>query len=77
MREARRRDKDVRARVRAGFILKGTTVTEWCRANEVDQGWASNILKGLSRGPRSLRLRRQMMTDSGAYSLPQLISPDE
>ena len=76
MPEAVRKGKDVRARVRAGFMLKGTTVTEWCRANGVDQGWASNILKGLSRTPKALRLRRQMMTDSGAYSLPQSPSPD-
>ena len=76
MPEARRKGKDVRARVRAGFILRGTTLTEWCRANDLDQGFASNILKGNSRGPRALVLRRRMMTDSGAYALAQAASPD-
>lgn len=76
MPEARRRGKDVRARVRAGFILRGTTLTDWCRANDLDPGWASNILKGNARGPRALRLRRQMMSDSGAYALAQVASPN-
>ena len=76
MPEGRRKGKDVRPRVRAGFLLKGTTLTEWCRSNSVDQGFASNILKGNSRGPRSLALRRRMMTDSGAYALTQAASPD-
>ena len=65
MPEAQRRDRDVRARVRAGFILKGTSLTEWCRENGVDQGWASNILKASPRGTRARTLRRRMMMDSG------------
>ena len=76
MPELQRRDRDVRARVRAGFILKGTSLTEWCRANGVDQGWASNILKAAPRGTRARTLRRRMMTDSGAYALAQAASPD-
>lgn len=57
---------DKLAQVRAGFIVQGTTLAQWCRNNGVDPSWAWKVLKGEHLGQRSLALRRRLLTASRA-----------
>ncbi len=61
-----RRTTDVLPEVRAAFILKGTTLTAWCRQNGLKPQWAWNILQGRHLGAVSLSWRRKMIEESGA-----------
>lgn len=51
--------------VRAAFIMKGTTLTHWCRGHHVDPSWAWKVLKGEHLGAVSQRLRRRIIAASG------------
>lgn len=57
------------AAVRAGFIVQGTTLTQWCRGAGVDPSWAFKVMKGEHLGRRSLDLRRRLLSASGADRL--------
>lgn len=61
---------DKLAAVRAGFIVQGTTLTQWCRSHGVDPSWAFKVMKGEYLGNRSQALRRRLLMSSGADSLP-------
>lgn len=57
---------DYNARVKAGFILRGTTLGAWCRANGVWPSYAYMVLKGSTNGPTAQALRQQLLTASSA-----------
>lgn len=50
--------------VRGAFIMNGTTLTEWCRANGVDPARAWRALQGKASGPASLELRARILVAS-------------
>lgn len=60
--------RDLYNRVRAGFILKGSSLTAWCNANGVKQQNALHCLIGSWDGPKSKELRKKMVFDSGITS---------
>lgn len=60
------------AAVRAGFIVQGTTLTQWCRSHGVDPSWAFKVMKGEHLGTRSQALRRRLLDSSGADRLPSV-----
>jgi hypothetical protein len=54
------------ARVKAGFILEGTTLKGWCRANGVDARYAHKVLAGQHTGPKAKALKRRIIQASRA-----------
>ena len=50
-------DRQRLAAARAGFIIQGTTLRQWCQANGVDPGYAHKALSGANRGPSAIALR--------------------
>ena len=54
--------------VKAGFMLRGTSLTAWCQANKVNPTNARAALIGSWRGPKAKslcdRLRRASRVDS-------------
>lgn len=57
---------DQLAQARAGFLLQGTTLTHFCRANGIDPSRAWKALKGEHRGKRSLAIRARILEASGS-----------
>lgn len=57
---------DQLAMARAGFLIQGTTLTHYCRANGIDPSWAWKVLKGEHLGTRSLALRSRILEASAA-----------
>lgn len=51
--------------VRAAFILKGTTLKAWCRANNTHFSNARNCLVGSWDGPAARKMRARLIKDSG------------
>lgn len=52
-------------RVRAGFMLKGTTLTEWCRQNGTHISNARNALIGTWDGPKGQAMRAKLVMAAG------------
>jgi hypothetical protein len=52
------------ARVKAGFILKGTTFKAWCRGIGVDPGYAHKIVAGKHNGPKARQIRQLALNAS-------------
>lgn len=52
------------AKVKAGFILKGTTFKAWCRGIGVDPGYAHRVLTGVHAGPKALQLKASILSAS-------------
>ncbi len=50
--------------VRGAFIMNGTTLTEWCRSNDVDPARAWRALQGKASGPAALKLRARILVAS-------------
>ena len=50
--------------VRAAFIMNGTTLGAWCRANRIDPGRAWRVLQGVTTGPKSDQLRARILAAS-------------
>jgi hypothetical protein len=50
--------------VRAGFVLGGTTLATWCRANGIDPGYAHKALAGKTNGPKARQLRDRILSAS-------------
>lgn len=50
--------------VRAGFVLRGTTLRSWCINNKIDPGYAHKVLAGKTCGPRALALRTELLRAS-------------
>lgn len=56
---------DLVKRVRAGFVLQGTTLGRWCRDNKVMPQHARLALLGGWNGPKGTALRERLMAASG------------
>ena len=52
---------DVLGQTRAQFISKGTTLTDWCRANNLDTGRVWRVLQGKNLGPKGRSIRKRVM----------------
>lgn len=55
-------ESDILATIRARFIERGTTLTQWCRGNGVDPARACRVLQGLHLGPKGKDLRQRIAT---------------
>jgi hypothetical protein len=51
--------------VRAGFIVKHTTLNAFCVANDIDTSNATRALKGKSNGPTAKALVRRLAKAAG------------
>lgn len=51
--------------VRTGFILQGTTLTEWCRENDTHISNARNALIGTWNGPKGKAMRARLVKAAG------------
>ena len=49
------------ARVRAGFILQGSTLKAWCRGERVDYAYAHKVVDGKTNGPKAKALRQRIV----------------
>ena len=54
--------------VRGGFLLKGTTLTQWCRENNVKASWAYQALTGRRDGRAARRLAHKLKRAAGVLS---------
>lgn len=52
-------------RIRAGFVLKGTTLQAWCIKNGVKRQNADKALLGQWNGPKARSVVQQIMADAG------------
>lgn len=52
---------DLHKRVRAGFLLQGTSLTEWCRANGTHISNARGALLGTWNGPKGREMRTRIV----------------
>lgn len=52
---------DLHKRVRAGFVLQGKTLTEWCRANGTTVTNARAALLGTWNGPKGRAMRSRIV----------------
>lgn len=55
-------------RVRTKFILKGTTLTRWCRENNLQIGNARMALYGNWNGPKGKAFRQRILEAAGVES---------
>lgn len=55
--------------VKAGFVLQGTTYTQWCKANAVERTGARAALLGGWRGPKAKKLVQRLIKASGADAM--------
>jgi hypothetical protein len=55
----------LRHAVRAGFLIKGTTLADWCRENGIEPSWAFQVLDGRRDGPAARRLLRRLSRAAG------------
>lgn len=52
-------------RVRAGFVVQGTSLTAWCRARGVKHQNARKALAGEWKGPKASALIREILQAAG------------
>lgn len=53
------------ARVRAGFILKHTTLAEWCRGQAIHPSAARQAIYGTWAGPKGRAVRARVLKAAG------------
>lgn len=53
------------ATVRAGFIVRGTTLNAWCRENDVARPTVVAALMGTWNGPKGRAMRERVVVASG------------
>ncbi|HAS6636673.1 hypothetical protein AABD46_05645 [Vibrio parahaemolyticus] len=58
-------NNDLYTKVKAGFLLKGTSLHRWCIDNEVKRQAAALALKGIWNGPKSSELKRKIIEAAG------------
>ena len=56
---------ELHRRVRAAFILKGTSLKGWCRENNVHVQNVKNALIGSWNGPAGKKMRARVVKASG------------
>lgn len=52
-------------KVRSGFILRGTSLTRWCRENDIDLSNARQALYGTWNGQLGKAMRVRIMRAAG------------
>ncbi|EGQ7958165.1 hypothetical protein LFR94_004489 [Vibrio vulnificus] len=57
--------KELYNKVKAGFIIKGTTLGAWCRQSGVKQQNVMSCLIGSWDGPKAKMLRAKVIQESG------------
>ncbi|MEC7308559.1 hypothetical protein [Vibrio crassostreae] len=57
--------KELYNKVKAGFIIKGTTLGVWCRESGVKQSNVISCLVGSWDGPKAKILRSKLIMESG------------
>lgn len=57
--------KDLYLKVRSGFVAQGSTLTGWCRSNDINPTNARSCLIGLWDGPKGRQLREKIIVASG------------
>lgn len=53
-------------RIKAGFVLRGTSLHAWCRANGIHHQNAHKALTGQWVGPKASALVERLLAASGA-----------
>ncbi|MGO2233490.1 MAG: hypothetical protein ACTH5B_05405 [Marinomonas sp.] len=59
------KDIELYTRVKAGFILQGSSLGRWCLNNGVSRQNAAQALKGIWNGPKSTALKELIVAASG------------
>ena len=57
--------KELHLKVRAGFITQGSTLSAWCRKNNVNPTNARHALVGSWDGPKGRKLREELIRAAG------------
>ncbi|EAQ65839.1 hypothetical protein MED121_01470 [Marinomonas sp. MED121] len=52
-------------KVKAGFILQGSSLARWCLDNDVARQNAAQALKGIWAGPKSSELKQRILDSAG------------
>jgi len=60
---------ELHTRIRAAFILNGTTFTRWCKENNVDPQNARQCIMGVWNGPKGRELRAKIIEASGVRAI--------
>lgn len=53
--------KPLLASVRAGYVMKGTSLYRWCGENGIKRQYAAEVLTGRRNGPKAQALRRRLI----------------
>jgi hypothetical protein len=56
--------KTLLATVRAGYIVKGTSLYRWCQDNGINRQYAAEVLTGRRNGPKAKALRQRLITNA-------------
>ena len=54
--------------VRAGFVVQGTSLASWCRANDIRRQNAEKALRGTWTGPGAQKLYARLIEAAGISS---------
>ena len=65
---------DLYQRVRAGFVMKGTSLTRWCREKGINPTGARTALTGGWNGPKGRQLRSDLIKASGILASSTMAS---
>lgn len=57
--------RELLARVRAGFIIKGTTLAQWCRSQGIHPSAARQAIYGTWGGPKGRAVRERILAAAG------------
>lgn len=60
---------DLYQAVRAAFMLKGTSLAQWCKENNVLLETARQTLAGLRRNSEAIELRQRLMRAAGVEAV--------
>lgn len=60
---------DLHLKVRAAFVLKGTSLKQWCQSNGTYTSNARNALYGSWNGPAGRAMRERLVRESGLADL--------
>lgn len=60
------------ARVRAGFLMRGTTFKAWCREVGISPSYAHEVMADKTNGPKAMALRARILDE--AQRAPELAS---
>jgi hypothetical protein len=67
--QIKQNESDLYATVRAAFVLKNTSLAQWCKDNAVLLETARQTLAGLRRGDEAEELRQRIMRDAGVVAV--------